>query len=67
MSAFGLIEMQDDSLSMHELVQDAIRESLTTESNAAWANAAIRLIIGVFPFRPEYHYPIPECERLYST
>jgi len=64
LAAFGLVEIHDDSFSMHESVQEAIRESLTRESRDAWTNAAVRLIIGVYPFQQEYPTPIPECTRL---
>ncbi len=62
--ALGLIERQSTSISMHEIVQEAIREQLTQESHRAWANAAVRLITNVFPFKQSYRTPIPECNRL---
>lgn len=61
---FGLFERHDDSISMHELVQEAIRDRQSDESQKAWSNAAVRLVIGVFPFRQQYDVPIPECNRL---
>lgn len=66
LAAFGLIERHASSISMHEIVQEAIREQLAKEPLRAWSGAAVRLIGGVFPYQPEYKQPISECSRLLS-
>ena len=64
LEVFGLIERHDTSISMHEIVQAAIREQLSQESHKAWANAAVRLVTNAFPFKQNYRTPIPACNRL---
>ena len=64
LAAYGLIERHETSVSMHEIVQEAIREQLHEESRKAWANAAVRLVSGALPFKQHYRTPIPACTRL---
>ena len=64
LAAYGLIERHESSISMHEIVQEAIREQLPEPALQAWASAAVRLVAGVFPFKQRYRSPIPECNRL---
>ena len=63
---YGLIERHETSISMHEIIQEAIRETLSQEPLKAWSGAAVRVIAGAFPYQAEYKLPVPECSRLLS-
>lgn len=45
----SLIEVQEDSLSVHRLVQAVVRERLSEEERRAWIEHAVSLVWSVFP------------------
>lgn len=61
---YGLITRHGDSFSMHELVQEVLRDRLNDEAAKAWANAATRVVSEAFPYEPQYPGPAPACSRL---
>ncbi len=64
LESFGFIERHADSFSMHELIQEAVRDSLAADASRAWANAATRLVGEAFPRQAQYEGPSPVCTRL---
>ncbi len=64
LETFGFIERHQESFSMHEMVQEVVREGLTPDSARAWANAATRLVGDAFPREGQYSGPSPVCTRL---
>jgi len=64
LARYGLIARHGDSFSMHELVQEVLRDRLNDEAAKAWANAATRLVSEAFPYEPQYTGPAPACSRL---
>jgi tetratricopeptide (TPR) repeat protein len=46
---YSLIDVQDDALSVHRLVQAAVRERLSDEERRAWAERAAWLVDQIFP------------------
>lgn len=64
LARYGLITRHGDSFSMHELVQEVLRDRLNEEAAKAWANAATRVVSEAFPYEPQYTGPAPACSRL---
>ena len=46
---YSLMEVGDDSWSVHRLVQGVVRERLAEDARKSWAGAAVRLVDGAFP------------------
>lgn len=61
---YGLITRHGDSFSMHEIVQEVLRDRLADDAAKAWANAATRVVSEAFPYEPQYPGPAPACSRL---
>lgn len=60
----SLIEVQEESLSVHRLVQAVVRERLSNEDRKAWAERAVKLIWNAFPNDLEDARTIwPVCAR----
>ncbi len=64
LAKYGLITRHGDSFSMHELVQEVLRDRLADDAAKAWANAATRVVSEAFPYEPQYTGPAPACSRL---
>lgn len=63
---YSLITRQDDSLSMHRLVQLVTRDRLTEDERRQWAEAAIRVVNQAFPDKSQDVRTWPVCTRLLS-
>jgi tetratricopeptide (TPR) repeat protein len=50
---YSLIDIADDSFSIHRLVQAVTFDSLKEEEKKRWAEAAVKLVNKVFPFRSD--------------
>lgn len=47
---YSLIEKEDDSLSVHRLVQAVTRDRLSKDERKKWVEAAVRVVNDAFPF-----------------
>jgi tetratricopeptide (TPR) repeat protein len=61
---YSLIEIIDDVLSVHRLVQAVTRDRLTEKVWRMWAETAVRLMDGAFPFESYDVLTWPKCARL---
>jgi tetratricopeptide (TPR) repeat protein len=61
---FSLASADDDSLSVHRLVQAVVRKRAGSTDEPLWAARAVRLIAGEFPFAINEPASWPGCERL---
>ncbi|MFT3765567.1 MAG: tetratricopeptide repeat protein [Minicystis sp.] len=61
---YSLIEVQDDALSVHRLVQAVVRERLSDEERQAWAARAVSLVNQIFPTDTSDMSAWPRCRRL---
>ena len=50
---YSLITADDDSLSLHRLVQHVTRDRLSDDERGKWAAAAVRLLNAAFPFKDD--------------
>lgn len=50
---YSLMNVADDSLSVHRLVQAVARDRLSEEERMMWAEAAVRLVNGAFPYESD--------------
>jgi tetratricopeptide (TPR) repeat protein len=50
---YSLIDGHDDTLSVHRLVQAAVRDRLGEGERAAWAELAVAFVCDVFPEQPD--------------
>ncbi|HKQ77770.1 MAG TPA: FxSxx-COOH system tetratricopeptide repeat protein [Blastocatellia bacterium] len=57
---YSLITKQDDSLSVHRLVQLVTRDRLTEDERRQWVEAVVRVISQAFPFESDevWNWPI---------
>ena len=61
---YALVDVRDDALSIHRLVQAVIRERLSEENKKKWAGAAICLLDAAFNFKREEVENWSEASRL---
>jgi len=61
---YSLVEVRDDALSVHRLVQAVARGRLRKRARRAWAEAAVRMVNDVFPFDSDDVRTWPQCARL---
>ena len=61
---YSLVEVRNDALSVHRLVQAVARDRLPEEARRMWAEAAVCLVDGAFPFESYDVRTWPECSRL---
>jgi tetratricopeptide (TPR) repeat protein len=60
---YSLIEVQDDALRVHRLVQGVVRERLTDAERRAWAEVAASAVDQIFPQDLEDKGVWPKCRR----
>jgi tetratricopeptide (TPR) repeat protein len=63
---YSLIEVRDDALSVHRLVQAVTRDRLAGKTQRTWAEAAVRLVNSAFPFESDDVRAWQVCSRLLS-
>ena len=61
---YSLVEVREEALSVHRLVQAVARDRLAEDARRTWAEAAVRLVNGAFPFDSDDVRTWPECARL---
>lgn len=61
---YSLIEVQEDALSVHRLVQSVVRERLSDDERRAWASRAAWLVNDIFPTDIDDPAVWPKCKRL---
>jgi tetratricopeptide (TPR) repeat protein len=61
---YSLMERTGDTLSVHRLVQAVARDRLPEKARSTWAEAAVRLVNGAFPFESDDVRTWPQCARL---
>ncbi len=63
---YSLVEVRDDALSVHRLVQAVARGRLRKRAREAWAEAAVRMVDDAFPSGddPSDVRTWPQCARL---
>lgn len=60
----GLIDVAQDGFSMHRLTQAVIRNELSEHDRNQFAEAAVKLVNGAFPYDLDLRRTWPECARL---
>lgn len=60
----GLIQFEQNSITIHPQVQRATRQLLGKEQATAWLMTALRVVLEAFPVESEYTHPIPACSLL---
>jgi tetratricopeptide (TPR) repeat protein len=60
---YSLIDVQEDALSVHRLVQAAVRDRLGEGERAAWAELAVAFACEVFPDQPDHRAQRGACRR----
>jgi len=60
----SLIQVEEDSLSVHRLVQAVSRDKAEEDAQKVWAKAALRLVSGAFPDESQDVRTWPQCKRL---
>ncbi len=63
---YSLITKQDDSISIHRLVQLVTRDQLTEDERRQWAEAAVRVVDQAFPLESSDVRTWPVCSKLLS-
>jgi len=61
LSQYSLIESKDEKLSVHRLVQAAVRDRLDEDDKKDWAKTAINLVNEVFPYESSDVRTWPLC------
>jgi tetratricopeptide (TPR) repeat protein len=61
---YSLVEVRDDALSVHRLVQAVARDRLQEKAQRMWAEAAVRLVNRAFPFKQDNLQTWPRSARL---
>ncbi len=61
---YSLIDVSDESLSVHRLVQAVVRDRLGEGERKRWAETAVRLLSAVFPFDSDDVRTWHLCSRL---
>ncbi len=60
----GLLQFEQNSISVHYQIQEATRRLLGDAQGAAWLMTALRVVLEAFPIESEYTQPIPACSLL---
>lgn len=58
------MEVQDEALSVHQLVQAVVRDRLDEDGRKKWAEAAVKTANSGFPFESDDVRTWPQCSRL---
>jgi tetratricopeptide (TPR) repeat protein len=61
---YSLIDIEDESISVHRLVQAVTRHKLSEDETKVWVEAAVRTINNVFPWGGNDVRTWPVCSRL---
>ncbi|MDD3623028.1 MAG: FxSxx-COOH system tetratricopeptide repeat protein, partial [Methanofollis sp.] len=61
---YSLIEKQGDTLSIHRLVQEVIRNRMNEDASWQWCEAAVQIVNAAFPAGSEDPQTWPECSLL---
>ena len=61
---YSLIDVSDESLSVHRLVQAVVRDRLGEDEEKRWAETAVRLLSAAFPFDSDDVRTWHQCSRL---
>ncbi|HUT75147.1 MAG TPA: FxSxx-COOH system tetratricopeptide repeat protein [Armatimonadota bacterium] len=61
---YSLVEVGDDALSVHPLVQAVTRDRLPDDARKTWVEAAVRLVNQAFPYDSDDVRTWPTCSRL---
>ncbi len=62
--SYSLIDAQSDTFALHRLVQAVTRERLSLEEKKRWAEAAVRVIVEIFPPDSQDVRSWPVCSQL---
>ena len=49
--SYSLLDVQDETLSIHRLVQEVVRDGQSEADQLRWATAAVHLLADAFPFK----------------
>jgi tetratricopeptide (TPR) repeat protein len=60
----GLVQFEQNSITVHPTVQSATRFLLGREQEFAWLMTALRVVREGFPVESRYRQPIPTCSNL---
>jgi tetratricopeptide (TPR) repeat protein len=60
----GLIQFEQNSVTIHPHIQHATRYLLGKEQGDAWIMTALRVVLEAFPVEAHYKHPIPQCSML---
>ncbi len=60
----GLIQFEQNSVTIHPHIQYATRYLLGKEQGDAWIMTALRVVLEAFPVEAHYKHPIPQCSML---
>jgi len=61
---YSLIERDGNMISIHRLVQTAVRDRLNEDDKKTWAAAAVKLVNEAYPFDSDDVRTWPDCSRL---
>ena len=61
---YSLVEITAETISVHRLVQAVTRDRLNGDELKKWAEAAVRIVNKVFPFKSDDVETWPVCSRL---
>jgi tetratricopeptide (TPR) repeat protein len=61
---YSLVEVKGRDMSLHRLVQAAVRRRMEADDVARWLEAAVKVVNRAFPGRSDDVLTWPECERL---
>jgi len=61
---YSLVEVADEGLSLHRLVQAVTRDRLSEDDSKMWAEAAVRVVNSAFPYDSDAVRYWPTCSRL---
>lgn len=60
----GLVQFEQNSITVHPAIQTATRFLLGREQEFAWLMTALRVVREAFPVESRYDQPIPACSNL---
>lgn len=60
----GLVQFEQNSITVHPAIQSATRYLLGREQEFAWLMTALRVVREGFPVESRYNQPIPACSNL---
>jgi tetratricopeptide (TPR) repeat protein len=61
---YSLVKVGDNTLSVHRLVQEVMRDRLAADGRKTWAEAAVRVLNRAFPYDSDDVRTWPDCARL---